>query len=111
MIRLTAAFWVQAYLRRLSLADIAAYVTAKGDETAGAVMVKLATLDGQARSWERRTDLMTGGRSWIIYAEGPEAAVDEALRRAKSRDPDLWIIEIEDRAGRTLLDEPGLRDD
>ena len=72
MTRLTAEFWVQAYLRRLSLADIPAYVTAKGDATAGAVMVKLATLDGQARAFERRTDLMTGGRQWITYAEGPE---------------------------------------
>ncbi len=111
MTRLTAEFWVQAYLRRLNLADIPAYVTAKGDATAGAVMVKLATLDGSAQAFERRTDLMSGGRHWMTYAEGAEREVDEALSRARARDPDLWIIEIEDRAGRTLLEEPGLAGD
>ena len=45
--RLTAEFWVQAYLARLRLADIPAFVTARGDATAGAVMVKLNTLDGR----------------------------------------------------------------
>ncbi|MEM9794608.1 MAG: DUF1491 family protein, partial [Pseudomonadota bacterium] len=46
MIRLTAEFWVQAYLARLRLADIPAFVTARGDNTAGAVLVKLNPLDG-----------------------------------------------------------------
>jgi len=46
MMRLTAAFWVQAYLRRLTLENIPAYILAHGDDTAGAVLVKLATLDG-----------------------------------------------------------------
>lgn len=106
--RLTADFWVKAYLARLRLADIAAYVTAKGDPDAGSVVVKCATLDGQARAFCRSYDLMGGARLWMELASGPETEVDEALQRARSRDPDLWIIEIEDRQGRTLLDEPGL---
>ncbi|MFN6977329.1 MAG: DUF1491 family protein [Gemmobacter sp.] len=108
--RLTAGLWVQAYLARLRLAAIPAYVTARGDATAGAVAVKCATLDGQARAFQRSFDLDTGGRVWRILVEGPEAEVDAALARARARDPDLWILEIEDRAGRTLLDEPGLSD-
>ena len=48
MTRLTAAFWVQAYLRRLMLENIPAYILAHGDDTAGAVLVKLATLDGDS---------------------------------------------------------------
>ncbi|RRH78501.1 DUF1491 family protein [Falsigemmobacter faecalis] len=108
--RLTAEFWVKAYLTRLRLADIAAYVTAKGDADAGTVLVKCATLDGQARAFSRSYDLMTGARVWLELASGPERDVDEALTRARSRDRDLWIIELEDRAGRTLLDEPGLKD-
>jgi hypothetical protein len=101
---------VRAYLARLGFADIPAYVTAKGDATAGAVIVKCATLDGRATAYERRFDLMTGGRAWMVLGEGPEAEVDAALARQRANDPDLWIIEIEDRAGRTLLDEPGLAD-
>lgn len=110
MIRLTAEFWVQAYRRRLQLANIPAYVTAKGDPTAGAVVVKVATLDGNARARQRSFDLMTGARVWMVLAEGPEADVDAVLTRERARDPDLWILEIEDRAGRDLLDQPGLDD-
>ncbi len=106
--RLTADFWVHAYLARLRLADIPAYVTQKGDASAGAIVVKLATLDGQARAFHRAFDLASAARVWISLAEGAEHDVDAVLRREMARDRDLWVIEIEDRAGRTLLDEDGL---
>ncbi|MDG3042647.1 DUF1491 family protein [Roseicyclus marinus] len=108
MARLTAEFWVQAYLTRLRLADIPAFVVARGDATAGAVLVKCNTLDGQAVAFQRRTDLMTGTAVWMDLSRGPEAEVDAAITRQRSFDPDLWVIEVEDRAGRHLLDEPGL---
>jgi hypothetical protein len=108
--RLTADFWVRAYLQRLTLADIPAYVTAHGDPTAGAVIVKLATLDGKARAFQRSFDLLSDSRTWMVLAEGAEADVDASLARQRSRDPDLWIVEVESRDGRTLLDEPGLSD-
>ncbi len=106
--RLTADFWVRAYLARLGLAHIPAYVTRRGDATAGAVLVKCATLDGKARAWQRSFDLMTGNRAWVVLAEGDEAAVDQAIARQKGFDPDLWVIEVESREGRTLLEEDGL---
>ena len=106
--RLTADFWVRAYLARLRLADIPAYVTARGDATAGAVLVKLATLNGRAKAFQRSFDLMTGDRVWVVLADGDEAAVDASVARQRGFDPDLWVIEIEDRAGRSLLDEDGL---
>ncbi len=106
--RLTTGFWVQAYLTRLRLADIPAFVTAKGDGSAGAVIVKVNRLDGTATAWQRGFDLATGARAWGVLAEGAEAEVDAALARQRGYDPDLWLIEVEDRAGRSLLDEPGL---
>ena len=93
--RLASGVWVSGYLTRLRLADIPAYVTAKGDPQAGAVVVKVALLDGTAR---------------ILLAEGAETDVDVLVARTRSRDPDLWVIELEDRAGRTLLDQDGLSD-
>ena len=108
--RLASGIWVAAYLARLRIAAIPAYVTARGDAAAGAVIVKLATLDRRARAWQRITDLGTGGRSWDVLTEGDEAAVDAVIARARSRDRDLWVIEVEDRAGRTLLEEDGLSD-
>jgi hypothetical protein len=106
--RLTTGFWVSAYLARLGLAAIPAFVTRRGDATAGAVVVKLAMLDGRARALQRRFDLLADRRVWEVLAEGAEAEVDAVLARARSRDTDLWIIEIEDRAGRSLLEEDGL---
>ena len=108
MPRLTAQFWVQAYLTRLRLADIPAYVVVHGDDTAGAVLVKLSTLDGQACAFQRSFDPTTGARRWDRLAEGAESAVDAAIARQRGFDPDLWVIEVEDRQGRHLLDQPGL---
>ena len=68
--RLTAEFWVQAYLARLRLAGIPAFVTARGDATAGAVAVKLNTLDGAAQAFARSYDV-SGARIWAPIAEGP----------------------------------------
>jgi hypothetical protein len=106
--RLTADIWVSAYLTRLRLAAIPAFVVARGDATAGAVMVKLNTLDGRACCYQRSFDLMTGERSWVILAQGAETDVDQSVQRQRAYDPDLWVIEVEDRQGRHLLDEDGL---
>jgi hypothetical protein len=106
--RLTAEFWVQAYLTRLRLADIPAFVVARGDATAGAVLVKQSTLDGRARAFQRSFDPMTGERQWMVLADGEERDVDATIARQRDFDPDLWVIEVEDREGRHLLDEPGL---
>ncbi len=108
MPRLSARFWVDAYLTRLRLADIPAYVVAHGDDTAGAVLVKLNTLDGRARLWQRAFDLMTGARKWGVLTEGQEAEVDAAIVRQRGFDPDLWVIEVEDRMGRHLLEADGM---
>ena len=108
--RLTAEFWVHAYLARLRAHDIPAFVTSHGDDTAGAVLVKLNTLDGQAAAYQRGFDLMSGARRWDELARGPEAEVDAAIARQRSFDPDLWVVEVEDRQGRHLLDQPGLAD-
>ena len=108
MSRLTTDLWVSAYRKRLELAGIPAFITAKGDATAGAVLIKLATLDGNAQAFHRTFDLMSGNRVWDTLADGPEASVDASIAKQRSFDPDLWVIEIEDRQGRHFLDEDGL---
>lgn len=106
--RLATGLWVSAYLARLGLANIPAYVVAHGDETAGAVLIKCARLDSSAQLYAREWDFDTDTRVWKLSANGSEAQVDEAIRRQRSFDPDLWVIEIESRDGRVLLDEDGL---
>ncbi len=108
MTRLTSEIWIAAYLTRLRLATIPAFIVQKGDGTAGAVLVKLNTLDGQAVCYQRSFDLLSGDRRWVVLAEGAEAEVDGSINKQKGFDPDIWVIEIEDKSGRHMLDEPGL---
>lgn len=106
--RLASGVWVGAYLTRLGLANIPAYVMARGDDVAGAIMVKCALLDGTARLYLREWDFQTDTRPWRMTAESPEREIDETIARQRRHDGDLWVIEIESRDGRTLLDQEGL---
>ncbi|MDC1275696.1 DUF1491 family protein [Ascidiaceihabitans sp.] len=108
MAKLTSRFWVDAYLMRLRMFDIPAFVVAHGDDTGGAVLVKLSTLDGKAVLFQRSFDLMTGERNWSELASGADRDVDVSIDRQKNFDPDVWVIEVEDQLGRHLLDQEGL---
>ena len=106
--RLASNLWVSAYLHHIQAEGLAAYVTARGDPTAGAIVIKCATLDGRAACHERVTDWDTGASRWQCVQDGPEAEIDALISRQRARDPDLWVIEVESRDGRTLLEDPGL---
>lgn len=108
MPRLTARFWIDAYLARLQGQNIPAFIVAHGDDDAGSVLVKLNRLDGQATVFQRSYNLMEDRRNWAILEQGHEADVDESIARQRSYDPDVWVIEVEDRQGRHMLDQPGL---
>lgn len=108
MPRLTARFWVDAYLARLRALDIPAYVVRHGDDTAGSVLVKLNTLNGQAQVYQRSYNMLEDTRRWAVLEDGEEAEIDAAITRQRGFDPDVWVIEVEDRQGRHLLDTPGL---
>ena len=106
---LVTSFWVQAYLTRLRLKDIQGFVVAHGDNDAGAVLVKINTLDGRAAALQRGFDVLSGTRRWVELVTGQESEVDQAISRQRGFDPDLWVIEVEDRQGRHLLGEDGLQ--
>jgi hypothetical protein len=88
--------------------DIPAFVVAHGDDTGGAVLVKLSTLDGKAVLYQRSFDWMTGMRNWAELAGGSDVDVDASIDRQRGFDPDVWVIEVEDRQGRHFLDQDGL---
>lgn len=106
--QLKTGLWAAALVRRAEVGGAFATVARKGDADAGAVLVKVATLDGRARLYAPAQD-SEGERVWLDLSSGPlgmeERAVDEAARRRAETDPDLWIVEIEDRAGRHFLTE------
>ena len=108
MERLPARLWTDALIRRANLAGASAFVIQHGDEDRGDVLVKVARLDGTAAAYIPSMNL-DGERIFLnltVQGIGPEeSAVDDYVRRAKARDSDLWVIEIEDRQGRHFLTE------
>ena len=107
--RLPARLWIDALIRRASLAGASAFVLQHGDEERGDVLIKVVRLDGTAAAYAPSMNL-EGERIFLnlaVQGIGPdESAVDDYVRRAKARDSDLWIVEIEDKEGRTFLTEP-----
>jgi hypothetical protein len=101
--RLPTSLWVQAGLAQCSGQGISAMVLHKGDPHTGVVLVKIATLDGTCRLLTQQRD-MDGQLRWVDAlpkeTTPAEADADAYIARSKARDPDLWIIEIEDRAGK-----------
>ena len=102
---LTPRVYIQACIRAATVRGCAAQVARRGFDGAGAVLLKLNRLDGTAQllrpAW-------TDGdhRRWLARPPGPEAEADEEIARETARDPDIWVLEIEDREGRHPLDEP-----
>ena len=73
--RLASGIWVAAYLARLGQRTIPAYVLRRGDDTAGAVAVKVARLDGTAQLWLREWDFQTDLRPWRAVLDGADVVV------------------------------------
>lgn len=99
---------MKAYLRACERQGAAVAVVRRGDADAGAVLLKVNRLDGTAEVLSRATR-GDGTRVWLRTmgkAAVPEADADAYLARAVSKDPDVWIVEIEDRQGRHFLTEP-----
>lgn len=104
---LSSDLWVSALIRRAELAGAFAMVIRKGDARAGAVLVKaLNRPQGSARLYAEATRL-DGERLWMQpVASDQEPALDDYIARSIRRDPDLWVVEIDDRQGRHFLTEP-----
>lgn len=105
--RLKAGIFVRALIRRAEVAGAQAYVARHGAEEAGAVLLKIARLDGTCLV----LDQARRGEGELVWVKPLGDSADET--RAKlffekqiRFDPDLWIVEIEDREGRTFVDEP-----
>ena len=112
--RLKSGIWVAAYLRRCNIQGAFSAVRRRGAEEAGAVFIIINRLDGNAVLYgpaaqsafgdahpaERMFTAILGGDK-----PAPEADFETRLANETRFDPDIWIVEVEDRSGRNFLDD------
>jgi len=110
--RLKSGIWVAAYLRRCQVEGVDAVLRRRGAEEAGAIFIKVNRLDGTADLYgpapqSHFDDARPSERAFapaMKVQPAPDADVEASLARQLRFDPDLWIVEVEDRAGRHFLD-------
>lgn len=108
--RLKSALWAAAYLRRCQVEGCSAVVRRRGAEEAGAIFVRICRLDGTSDLFgpAPQSTVEPGGVDRIFSAclaslPAPDNQVEVYLARETKFDPDLWVIEVEDRGGRNFL--------
>ena len=103
---LSSDLWVSALIRRAELGGAFATVARKGDARAGTVIVKV--FDTSTRTARLYSEAFgpDGERLWMQPVESEmESELDAYLQRQAGYDPDLWVVEIEDRQGRHFITE------
>lgn len=109
--RLKSDVFVQAYMRIAAAGGAAAMLVRRGDADAGAIFIRINRLDGTADLYgpaPAGLDVDELGRQFVrCFAAGgvTDQLVDDYLGRQRAVDPDLWVVEVEDRAGRNFLDD------
>lgn len=102
-----------AYLRRCNVEGVFAAVRRHGAEEAGAIFIKINRLDGTGALYgpapqSAFDDAQPADRLFaaLVGCDTPvaEADIEARLMKEIRFDPDLWVIEVEDRAGRNFLD-------
>jgi hypothetical protein len=103
---LTTALWVSAQVRLCDRVFIPATVVRRGDPDAGTVLVKVNRFDAGVTVYAQATTL-DGDPAWSRGTGPnpvPETEADAYIARQVARDPDVWVLEIEDRKGAYKLD-------
>jgi hypothetical protein len=105
-LRLATELWVSALIRRAQLGGAFATVVRRGDDKAGAVLVKLYNpLTREVRLYAQASS----GEDEAVWMQpkpdADELELDAYARRQADYDRDLWLVEIEDRQGRDFLTE------
>lgn len=103
---LSSDLWVSALIRRAEIEGAYATVVKKGDERAGSVIVK--AYDTSTRTAKLYTEAFgsDGERLWIQpVVSDSESELDVYIARQRGYDPDLWVVEIEDKQGRHFITE------
>ena len=106
--RLSSNTWVTAYFQFLQVEGIPFYLIRKGNDTSGAILVKVVKTKYEVQLFHNILDHI-GNSSWVIFSEGNEKEIDEDINKQISFDNDVWVVEVEEKHGRSLLDEDYLK--
>ena len=111
--RLRSDIWVSAYLRRCAVEGVVAVLRRRGAAEAGAIYIKIDQLDGRATLYAPAppsidTHDSNERRFEAVLVSTDPLTVEERVAREIRFDPDLWMVEVEDRAGRSFLDAEAL---
>jgi hypothetical protein len=92
--RLTSAMLVSALARRVGAEGGNAAVLAKGDATAGAILL-ICSEKGVVKSVRERVLGGAGVYAWIDVGPADPDERSAYLERRRARDPDLWLVELD----------------
>jgi hypothetical protein len=108
-VRIASDIWVKAYLRRCTQAGAGCVLERRGDGARGAIYIKVIGRDGRVALFSPAPAGLTRAndeRRWQPPAAArSEPEIDAMLAREVGFDPDLWILAVEDGAGRHFLDD------
>lgn len=103
--------WVKAYIRRCATAGKWAVVARRGDPDAGTILVRVDLLNGNARLFGPPPGSVyddAGERQWTeILPDRTAIDVQTYIDRRVAGDPDVWVVDLEDRSGESLLSVTG----
>ncbi len=98
--------WVAALIRRAEIEGAFATVVKRGDARAGSVIVKAYDTSNRAARLYTEAFGTDGERLWMQpVSSDSESELDAYIARQRGYDPDLWVVEIEDRQGRHFIVE------
>jgi hypothetical protein len=103
---LTTGIWVSAQVRICDRNFIPATVVRRGDPDSGTVLLKLNRFEEGVTVYTQASST-TDTPAWS-RGTGPkpvtEAEADAYIERQVKYDPDVWVLEIEDRKGQYKMD-------
>ena len=98
---------ITAKIRQLNQQGLYCYILQKGEKNSGSLLIKINMLDGNGCLYSQIRNI-DGNLTWMDILKdkiSPEQDIDKYIERMKNIDPDIWIIEVENKSGLNPFDE------
>ena len=102
--RITSELWVSALRKKLEAKAVPIFISKKGNNQAGAIIIKVSNLRGRSKIFVQAS-YSGDDRRWMELSDGPDAEMEEVLKSQQKFDRDVWILEVEELHGIQFFDE------